>query len=42
MFIPLGATMHEIVESVRRVTDIMGEISAVRQEQTAGIDQIKF
>ena len=35
-----GATMHEIVESVRRVTDIMGEISAASQEQTAGIDQI--
>ncbi|WLI88217.1 methyl-accepting chemotaxis protein [Massilia sp. R2A-15] len=35
-----GATMHDIVESVRRVTDIMGEISAASQEQTAGIDQI--
>jgi methyl-accepting chemotaxis protein len=35
-----GATMHEIVESVRRVTDIMGEITAASQEQTSGIDQI--
>ena len=35
-----GATMQEIVESVRRVTDIMGEISAASEEQTAGIDQI--
>jgi methyl-accepting chemotaxis protein len=35
-----GATMHDIVESVRRVTDIMGEISAASQEQTSGIDQI--
>jgi methyl-accepting chemotaxis protein len=35
-----GATMQEIVESVRRVTDIMSEISAASQEQTAGIEQI--
>jgi methyl-accepting chemotaxis protein len=35
-----GATMQEIVESVRRVTDIMGEISSATQEQTAGIEQI--
>ncbi|RZI43552.1 methyl-accepting chemotaxis protein [Herbaspirillum sp. HC18] len=35
-----GATMEEIVESVRRVTDIMGEISAASSEQTAGIEQI--
>ncbi|RZI42460.1 methyl-accepting chemotaxis protein [Herbaspirillum sp. HC18] len=35
-----GATMQEIVESVRRVTDIMGEITAASQEQTAGIEQI--
>ena len=32
--------MQEIVESVRRVTDIMGEISAASREQTAGIEQI--
>jgi methyl-accepting chemotaxis protein len=35
-----GATMHEIVGSVRRVTDIIGEISAATQEQTGGIGQI--
>ena len=35
-----GATMTEIVESVRRVTDIMGEITAASQEQTSGIEQI--
>ncbi|MET7140924.1 methyl-accepting chemotaxis protein [Xanthomonas sp. PPL139] len=35
-----GKTMHEIVSSVQRVTDIMGEISAASQEQTAGIEQV--
>jgi methyl-accepting chemotaxis protein len=35
-----GATMAEIVDSVKRVTDIMAEISAASQEQTAGIEQI--
>jgi methyl-accepting chemotaxis protein len=35
-----GATMDEILQSVRRVTDIMGEITAASQEQTAGIEQI--
>ncbi|MGH8808577.1 MAG: methyl-accepting chemotaxis protein [Noviherbaspirillum sp.] len=35
-----GATMHEIVESVKRVTDIMGEITAATKEQTSGIEQI--
>ncbi|MFC0132916.1 methyl-accepting chemotaxis protein [Massilia eurypsychrophila] len=35
-----GATMTDIVDSVRRVTDIMGEITSASQEQTAGIDQI--
>jgi methyl-accepting chemotaxis protein len=35
-----GATMRDIVDSVRRVTDIMGEISSASQEQTAGIEQI--
>jgi len=35
-----GDTMREIVESVRRVTDIMSEISAASLEQTAGIEQI--
>jgi methyl-accepting chemotaxis protein len=35
-----GATMEEIVASVRNVTDIMSEITAASQEQTAGIEQI--
>jgi methyl-accepting chemotaxis protein len=35
-----GSTMEQIVESVRRVTDIMSEITAASQEQTAGIEQI--
>ncbi|MDY0974835.1 methyl-accepting chemotaxis protein [Massilia sp. CFBP9012] len=35
-----GATMVEIVDSVRRVTDIMGEISSASLEQTEGIEQI--
>ena len=35
-----GRTMDEIVGSVRRVTDIMGEITAASQEQTQGIEQI--
>jgi methyl-accepting chemotaxis protein len=35
-----GATMGEIVASVQRVTDIMAEISAASQEQSAGIEQV--
>ncbi|HET7834661.1 MAG TPA: methyl-accepting chemotaxis protein [Variovorax sp.] len=35
-----GHTMEEIVGSVKRVTDIMGEITAASQEQTSGIEQI--
>jgi methyl-accepting chemotaxis protein len=35
-----GKTMDEIVNSVRRVTDIMGEISSASHEQTQGIEQI--
>jgi methyl-accepting chemotaxis protein len=35
-----GATMEEIVESVKRVTDIMGEIAAASQEQHAGIENV--
>ena len=37
-----GATMDEIVASVRRVTDIMGEISSASLEQTEGIEQINM
>jgi methyl-accepting chemotaxis protein len=35
-----GRTMDEIVASVKRVTDIMGEISSASQEQTSGIEQV--
>ena len=35
-----GATMEDIVASVRRVTDIMGEITSASHEQEAGIEQI--
>jgi methyl-accepting chemotaxis protein len=35
-----GKTMDEIVASVKRVTDIMAEIAAASQEQTAGIEQV--
>ncbi|NIA57356.1 methyl-accepting chemotaxis protein [Massilia sp. TW-1] len=35
-----GATMGEVVGAIRRVTDIMGEISTASQEQKAGIEQV--
>ena len=35
-----GATMQEVVDSIRRVTDIMAEISTASHEQTAGIEQV--
>ena len=35
-----GKTMDNVVSSIQRVTDIMGEITAASQEQTAGIEQI--
>ncbi len=35
-----GRTMEEVVLSVKRVTDIMGEISAASHEQSLGIEQI--
>ena len=35
-----GSTMVEIVASVQRVTNIMGEITVASNEQEAGIDQI--
>ncbi|MCC7679627.1 methyl-accepting chemotaxis protein [Janthinobacterium sp. FW305-128] len=35
-----GSTMEEIVNSVRRVTDIMAEITSASNEQEAGIEQI--
>ncbi len=35
-----GATMAEIVQAVKRVTDIMAEIAAASNEQSAGIEQV--
>lgn len=35
-----GATMSEVVGSIRRVTDIMGEISAASIEQSSGVSQV--
>jgi methyl-accepting chemotaxis protein len=35
-----GVTMTEVVNSIRRVTDIMGEISAASVEQSAGVSQV--
>jgi len=35
-----GKTMAEIVTSVRRVTDIIGDISSASSEQASGIEQI--
>ena len=35
-----GNTMTEVVSSIRRVTDIMGEISAASGEQSAGVSQV--
>ena len=35
-----GNTMTEVVSSIRRVTDIMGEISAASNEQSAGVAQV--
>ena len=34
-----GATMDEVVSSIQRVTDIMGEISAASSEQATGVSQ---
>ena len=35
-----GETMTEVVSSIRRVTDLMGEISAASSEQSQGVSQI--
>ena len=35
-----GSTMTEVVESIRRVTDIMGEINASSAEQALGVSQV--
>ncbi len=35
-----GSTMTEVVGSIRRVTDLMGEISAANNEQSLGVSQV--
>jgi methyl-accepting chemotaxis protein len=35
-----GATMNEVVAAIRRVTDIVGEISAASTEQSSGVAQV--
>ena len=35
-----GATMTEVVSSIKRVTDLMGEISAASTEQSQGVMQV--
>ncbi len=35
-----GATMDDVVASVRRVSDVMAEISSASDEQSAGIEQL--
>ncbi|MFC5513423.1 methyl-accepting chemotaxis protein [Massilia jejuensis] len=37
-----GVTMEEVVASVKRVTDIMGEIANASAEQSAGIEQVNM
>jgi len=36
-----GVTMNDVVASVKRVTDVVSEISAASREQSEGIDQVK-
>jgi methyl-accepting chemotaxis protein-1 (serine sensor receptor) len=35
-----GYTMDEVVRGIKRVTDLMGEISAASNEQSAGVSQV--
>ena len=35
-----GCTMTEVVSSIKRVTDLMGEISAASSEQSLGVSQV--
>ncbi|MFJ1298816.1 methyl-accepting chemotaxis protein [Pseudomonadota bacterium AL_CKDN230030165-1A_HGKHYDSX7] len=36
-----GVTMHDIEDAVRRVTDIIGEISVASSQQASGIEQVE-
>jgi methyl-accepting chemotaxis protein-1 (serine sensor receptor) len=35
-----GITMNEVVSSIRRVTDLMGEISSASRDQSQGVSQV--
>jgi methyl-accepting chemotaxis protein len=35
-----GATMNEVVQSIRRLTDIVAEISSASREQSSGVSQV--
>ncbi|MFC7516872.1 hypothetical protein ACFQUU_17840 [Herbaspirillum sp. GCM10030257] len=37
---PVGATMNEVIDNVKRVIDIMGEIMAASNKQIVGIKQV--
>jgi len=37
-----GRTMNDVMQSVRKVADIIGEISAASREQTAGIEEVNL
>jgi len=37
-----GTTMEDVVVSVRRVTDMMGEITAAGRQQSSGIEQVNI
>ncbi|MBI0331778.1 methyl-accepting chemotaxis protein [Burkholderia plantarii] len=37
-----GVTMGEVVRSIQRVTDIMGEVASASGEQSAGIEQVNI
>ena len=40
LVVQAGDTMTEVVSSIKRVTDLMGEISAASSEQAAGVAQV--
>lgn len=35
-----GATMNDVVQSIQRVTEVMGQIASVSAQQTQGIDRV--
>jgi methyl-accepting chemotaxis protein len=37
---PAGSTMRDVVDSVKRVSDIIGEITSASQQQSVGIEEV--